>query len=80
MIADDYAKKAVAAGFTIEEAVEALKPYLKSGKVAKEPSVAAPIQYRDPADSNNVWSGRGRPAKWLQQYLNEGRTMDEFLV
>ena len=40
----------------------------------------AAIKYRDPKNSHNVWSGRGRPAKWLQEYLDKGRKKEELLV
>ena len=39
-----------------------------------------PVKYRDPADSNNAWSGRGVKPRWLQRYLDQGRSIDEFRV
>ena len=36
--------------------------------------------YRDPDNPQNTWGGRGRPAKWLQEYIDAGRNKDEFLV
>jgi len=38
------------------------------------------IKYRDPANADNVWSGRGKQPSWLQAYLTEGRQLDEFLI
>jgi len=35
-------------------------------------------KYKDPA-TGETWLGRGRPAAWLQKYLEEGKSKDEFL-
>ena len=36
-------------------------------------------KYRNP-DDEAVWSGRGRRPTWLIAALNEGRTLDEFVI
>ena len=41
---------------------------------------AIPVKYRDPANPQNVWSGRGRPARWLATMEKAGRKRDEFRV
>jgi DNA-binding protein H-NS len=38
------------------------------------------VKYRDPDHPENTWSGLGKPKKWLQQYLDQGRQLTEFLV
>ena len=38
------------------------------------------VTHVDPSNSSNTWSSRGRPAKWLQAYIDAGRSKDEFLV
>lgn len=48
---------------------------LKNGSKNSPPTA----KYRDPA-SNQVWSGRGKPPKWMQAYLSANRTKDEFLI
>lgn len=40
----------------------------------------APIKYRDSANPENVWSGRGRPARWLAAYLKAGKKLEQFRV
>jgi DNA-binding protein H-NS len=40
---------------------------------------AAP-KYRSPDNEASVWSGRGRKPAWLISALNDGRTIDEFLI
>lgn len=38
------------------------------------------VKYRNPANPNEQWSGRGVRPKWLARLLEEGRTIEEFLV
>ena len=80
VLADGYVKKIQAGGFTVTEAIEALAPYVTKASPKRGSGVAAPILYRDPANPENVWSGRGRPARWLAAYEEQGRTRDEFKV
>lgn len=81
VLADGYIKKAEAAGFTASEAVAALQPYLGGQTKAKRRSSGSPeVKYRDPANAENTWSGRGMPAKWLANYEAQGRSRDEFKV
>ena len=37
-------------------------------------------KYRNPDNEAAVWSGRGRRPTWLTAALNEGRTLDEFVI
>lgn len=38
------------------------------------------IKYRDPANYENTWTGRGIAPLWLQRYEAIGRKRDEFLA
>lgn len=77
VLADAYAKKTTAAGFSIEEAIEALKPYWpKKGKA----SSTYEVKYRDPANAGNTYGGRGKRPDWLRKYLEQGRQLEEFAV
>ncbi|SEL88484.1 DNA-binding protein H-NS [Roseateles sp. YR242] len=81
VLVDGFAKKLEAAGFSVTEGVEALKPYMASaGSTRKAGGGAAPVLYRDPANPANTWSGRGRAAGWLAAYEEQGRSRDEFKV
>lgn len=40
----------------------------------------APIQFRDPANASNVWSGRGRQPKWVKDWVESGQPLDELRV
>ena len=44
----------------------------KLGKVAPK--------YRNPANADETWAGRGKPPRWLATYLDQGRQIDEFLI
>ncbi|NJA06357.1 H-NS histone family protein [Methylococcaceae bacterium WWC4] len=44
----------------------------KIGKVA--------ARYRNPADANQTWSGRGLAPKWMQELLATGRDKAEFEI
>lgn len=82
VLADGYVKKIQAAGFTVAEAVQALQPYAapkRSGATSNPGSTVRPL-YRDPANPENTWSGRGNAAKWLSEYEAQGRSREEFKV
>ena len=44
------------------------------------PKGSMPVRYRDPSNQKNTWKGMGITPAWLKAYLNEGRTLEEFLV
>ncbi|MCL7715541.1 H-NS histone family protein [Stenotrophomonas sp. CPCC 101365] len=81
-------KAAEKAGYTIEElfgsgaAVKATR----APRATKVPAKSAtkgtkvPPKYRDPANAENIWTGRGRQPRWLAEYTAGGRTVEEFLI
>ena len=81
VLADGFAKKIQAAGFAVREAIDELEAYDTPMERSKKraASAAAPL-YRDPANPDNTWSGRGLPAKWLKAYEAQGRTREEFRI
>jgi DNA-binding protein H-NS len=81
VMADGFAKKVQAAGFTVREAIDELEAYDTPAARTKNraTSAAAPL-YRDPANPGNTWSGRGLPAKWLKAYEAQGRAREEFRI
>ena len=83
VLADGAAKKAQAAGFMVAELIAELQMYLPQKAARKQRATSESgvrVMYRDPADPQNTWSGRGRPARWLQAYIAQGRSKDEFKV
>jgi len=53
---------------------------LRSTGAAKPAKDKLAAKYRDPKNPNNVWSGRGRKASWLQKALDNGAKIEEFLA
>lgn len=76
ILADAFAKKVVAAGFTVQEAIDALKPYMPH----KGKSSGSAVKYRDPANPENTFVGKGKRPTWLREYLEAGRSLEEFAV
>lgn len=48
-------------------------------KAKKERKPVAP-KYRNPAESSQTWTGRGRRPKWLEEALSSGGTLEDFLI
>lgn len=38
------------------------------------------VKYRDPANPDKAWSGRGVKPRWLTSYIDQGRSIEDFLV
>lgn len=78
VLADAYAKKLEAAGFSVKEGVEALVPYDKSvrkrapkgSRTVKDKGYVKGTVYKDPK-SDATWTGgtRGRMPPWLAAAL-----------
>ena len=66
--------KALAASIGVQvEITDADKKSSRAGsKVA--------VKYRDPANAKHAWTGRGVKPRWLRELLEQGRTLEEFLV
>ncbi|MDC6166569.1 H-NS histone family protein [Paucibacter sp. XJ19-41] len=82
VLADGFAKKVQAAGFSVAEAMGALRPYVGPAIPGNRAVRNGPLQvlYRDPANPENTWSGRGRAARWLADYEAKGHHRNEFRV
>lgn len=59
-------------GFSLEE-------LLSDGPVKgkRAPAVA---KYADPANPELTWSGRGRKPRWLAEQLDQGKSLEDFLI
>lgn len=68
-------KMATDAGFRLEAVLE-----IGSKSIGRRTFGSAPVKYRDPANTENTWSGRGQPARWLQAYLKQGKKLESFKV
>lgn len=61
------------------------KPAAKRGrrpgaKAAKAAKPAPVIKYRNPANQEQGWSGRGRKPQWALDWLAQGKSLDELAV
>ncbi|WP_080962463.1 H-NS family nucleoid-associated regulatory protein [Chromobacterium subtsugae] len=47
-----------------------------------ESKVKKPVEakYRHPADVSLTWSGRGRKPLWVQELLDQGKTLEELAI
>lgn len=76
-VRNKLARLAEAEGYTIAELFGTAhgrngKPGRKLGKV--------PPKYRNPANSEETWSGRGKLPRWLATLVAKGRKREEFLI
>lgn len=56
-------------------------PVAKNGKGRHKPRKGkVMVKFRDPANAENTWSGRGRPARWLAVYEKQGHKREEYAV
>ncbi|MGC9419392.1 MAG: H-NS family nucleoid-associated regulatory protein [Rhodovulum sp.] len=62
-------EKAKEFGFSLDEIV---------GKKTRRSK--APAKFRNPENPSETWSGRGRRPKWLEDALNKGHKLDDFLI
>lgn len=46
--------------------------------LANPPKKIKAAKYKNPANSRQVWAGRGRKPNWLLELLNAGRNLEEF--
>lgn len=40
----------------------------------------AAVKFRDPNNSDNTWTGRGKRPVWLQQALEKGAKLEDFAI
>ncbi|MDP2227717.1 MAG: H-NS histone family protein [Moraxellaceae bacterium] len=75
---DEIHKIAADLGLSVEELLG-----LQGGKAAKKASgVKKPVadKYRNPKDHTQTWTGRGKRPRWLQEILDNGGKLENFLL
>lgn len=55
-----------------------VKDLVGGGIKAKTGTVA--VKFRHPADSSLRWTGRGRQPKWVKEWVDSGKSLDEIRV
>ncbi|WP_367180595.1 H-NS family nucleoid-associated regulatory protein, partial [uncultured Jannaschia sp.] len=51
-----------------------------SGKSTKKTKAPQPAKYRHSENASLTWSGRGRQPGWIKGALENGRSLDTFLI
>ena len=75
------AKKAAADfGFSLEELSDAPAKKATKAKKKKAAGKKAPAKYRNPADSSQTWSGRGRKPQWIHDAVAAGKDLSDFEI
>jgi DNA-binding protein H-NS len=81
------AQLAKAEGYTIAElfgaapaADRAAKAVGKPRKTAGKPTGKVAPKYRNPANPEETWAGRGQPPRWLAAEIAKGRTIEDYLI
>ncbi|KRG42060.1 DNA-binding protein [Stenotrophomonas pictorum JCM 9942] len=77
------------AGYTIEELFGTGAPAVKATRATKTTKSAAKTgrklpkvapKYRNPANAEQTWTGRGKQPRWLAEYTGQGRKVEDFLI
>jgi DNA-binding protein H-NS len=55
-----------------------LKDLIATNPRGKGGTVAA--RYRNPADASQQWTGRGRQPKWVKDWLDGGKSIDDLRI
>ncbi len=66
----------VAAGFKVSAAEKPTKASTKKPQSA----ATGVVKYKDPSNPQNIWSGKGRPPKWLTEQEAAGKSRESFQI
>lgn len=55
---------------------KSVKELVGDGKTVKATQTVA-AKYRNPKDASQQWSGRGRQPKWVKEWVDSGKTLDQ---
>jgi DNA-binding protein H-NS len=50
------------------------------GKKSKSSGKKVKVQYQNPADNAQTWTGRGRQPRWIAEELAGGKSLDDFRI
>lgn len=80
-------------GYTLEELFGSAAPATRGPKASKATTKAAPAarkarkplgkvapKYRNPANTGETWTGRGKQPRWLAAYTAQGKKLEDFLI
>ena len=69
------AKAAAAHGFSLDEITGGTARKKKAG-----PKTKAPAKYKNPADSTQTWTGKGRQPQWFKDAMASGKTPESLEI
>ncbi len=72
VVKEKMEKLARDSGYNIGELFGGSKPGKKRAPVA--------VKYRDPKNTENTWTGRGRMPRWLAAKVKAGQKREKFLI
>lgn len=74
-------KAAKSFGYSLEELSD-VKPAKRASKPSKSGDGRAKVapKYRNPADAEQTWTGRGRKPKWVEAHLASGGTLEQITI
>src|SRR5438445_12536466 len=52
----------------------------RGAKSANANTGSVAVRFRNPADASQQWTGRGRQPKWVKEWVEGGKSMDELRV
>jgi DNA-binding protein H-NS len=70
-LVNEFRRRAAELGLSVEDLVTG-KSGAKRGKVA--------VKYRHPEDSSLTWTGRGKRPRWVDAWLQSGKTIGQLAV
>jgi DNA-binding protein H-NS len=71
---------AKAEGYTIDELFGGAQPAPKAHKPGKQAGAKVAPKYRNPANPQETWAGRGQQPRWLAALTAKGRKLEDFLI
>jgi DNA-binding protein H-NS len=75
-VREKAAALAAEAGFSLEEVVGNGRTEARG----KRKGFKVAFKYRNPKDSTQTWTGRGRQPRWLVAELQKGKNLDAFRI
>lgn len=72
-LVQEFRDKAKSLGISLEELMAGQK-----GKGRASGKVAA--KYANPADSSQTWTGRGKKPRWVGEWLDSGKSLDDLKI
>lgn len=74
----EIAELAAKRGFKLEELIGQTSEKAAATNIGTRKP--AKIKYRNPADPQQTWTGRGKKPAWVAAWLNQGKSLDDLKV